>query len=167
MRFSDKHHGDQITIENGNRAHKPNGDDIQLALIDKGYSRDISYTEFILETEPDERGIIIGVSLARDDYGLDEITKFWGYILSDARKVSNDTQKDYGRVCKLGDKIGVLMEFNESNNTLAVSFFVNGENLGVAFEGLEKNVYSPAAVLYYEGTKVKVVEHSNIPEEKQ
>ena len=167
MRFSDKHHGDQITIENGNRAHKPNGDDIQLALIDKGYSRDISYTEFILETEPDERGIIIGVSLARDDYGLDEITKFWGYILSDARKVSNDTQKDYGRVCKLGDKIGVLMEFNESNNTLTVSFFVNGENLGVAFEGLEKNVYYPAAVLYYEGTKVKVVEHSNIPEEKQ
>ena len=47
MRFSDKHHGDQITIENGNRAHKPNGDDIQLASIDKGYSRDISYTEFI------------------------------------------------------------------------------------------------------------------------
>ena len=81
--------------------------------------------------------------------------------------MSNDTQKDYGRVCKLGDKIGVLMEFNESNNTLTVSFFVNGENLGVAFEGLEKNVYYPAVVLYYEGTKVKVVEHSNIPEEKQ
>ena len=51
--------------------------------------------------------------------------------------------------------------------TLTVSFFVNGENLGVAFEGLEKNVYYPAAVVYYEGTKVKVVEHSNIPEEKQ
>ena len=47
---------------------------------------EISHTEFILETEPDERGIIIGVSLARDDYGLDEITKFWGYILSDAVK---------------------------------------------------------------------------------
>ena len=166
MKFSDKHHGDQIAIEHGNIAHKSSGDDLQLALIDKGYYRDVSYTEFILETEPDERGIIIGVSLARDDYGLDEITKFWGYILSDGCKVSNDTQKDYGKVCKLGDKIGVLMEFNENNNTLSVSFFVNGENQGVAFEGLEKNVYFPAAVLYYEGTKVKVVEHSNIPEEK-
>ena len=166
MKFSDKHHGDQIAIEHGNIAHKSSGDDLQLALIDKGYYRDVSYTEFILETEPDERGIIIGVSLARDDYGLDEITKFWGYILSDGCKVSNDTQKDYGKVCKLGDKIGVLMEFNENNNTLSVSFFVNGENQGVAFEGLEKNVYFPSAVLYYEGTKVKVVEHSNIPEEK-
>ena len=166
MKFSDKHHGDQIAIEHGNIAHKSSGDDLQLALIDKGYYRDVSYTEFILETEPDERGIIIGVSLARDDYGLDEITKFWGYILSDGCKVSNDTQKDYGKVCKLGDKIGVLMEFSENNNTLSVSFFVNGENQGVAFEGLEKNVYFPSAVLYYEGTKVKVVEHSNIPEEK-
>ena len=166
MKFSDKHHGDQIAIEHGNIAHKSSGDDLQLALIDKGYYRDVSYTEFILETEPDERGIIIGVSLARDDYGLDEITKFWGYILSDGCKVSNDTQKDYGKVCKLGDKIGVLMEFNENNNTLSVSFFVNGENQGVAFEGLEKNVYFPSAVLYYEGTKGKVVEHSNIPEEK-
>ena len=166
MKFSDKHHGDQIAIEHGNIAHKSSGDDLQLALIDKGYYRDVSYTEFILETEPDERGIIIGVSLARDDYGLDEITKFWGYILSDGCKVSNDTQKDYGKVCKLGDKIGVLRECNENNNTLSVSFFVNGENQGVAFEGLEKNVYFPSAVLYYEGTKVKVVEHSNIPEEK-
>ena len=59
------------------------------------------------------------------------------------------------------------MGSNESDNTWTVSFFVSGENLGVAFEGLEKNVYYPVAVLYYEGTKVKVVEHSNIPEEKQ
>ena len=103
MKFSDKHHGDQISIEHGNIAHKSSGDDLQLALIDKGYYRDVSYTEFILETEPDERGIIIGVSLARDDYGLDEITKFWGYILSDGCKVSNDTQKDFGKVCKFGD----------------------------------------------------------------
>lgn len=167
LKFSDQCHGDQISIECGNVAYKSGGDDLQLALIDKGYNRDSSYTEFVLETEPDQKGIIIGVSLAREDYYLNDITRFWGYILSDANKIANDTQKEYGKICKLGDKIGVLLEFNETNNTLNISFFVNGENLGLAFEGLPKDTYYPAAVLYYEGTKVKVMEHSILPEEKK
>lgn len=167
LKFSERYHGDQISIECGNVAYKSCGDDLQLALIDKGYNKDSSYTEFVLETEPDQKGIIIGVSLAREDYYLNDITKFWGYILSDANKIANDTQKEYGKICKLGDKIGVLMEFNEANNNLNVSFFVNGENLGVAFEGLPNDTYYPAAVLYYEGTKVRVIEHSILPEEKK
>lgn len=67
------------------------GDEIQLALSDKGYNRDTSYTKFILETEPDEKGIIIGVSLPREDYNLIDVTRFWGYVLSDANRLSNDT----------------------------------------------------------------------------
>lgn len=38
--------------------------------------------------------------------------------------------------------------------------------MGVAFEGLQKDTYYPSAALSFEGTKVKIVEHSNIPEEK-
>ena len=62
-KFAEKNHGNGITIESGNIAHKTMGDKIQLALSDKGYNRDTSYTEFILETEPYDKSIIIGVSL--------------------------------------------------------------------------------------------------------
>ena len=68
------------------------GDEIQLALSDKGYNRDISYTEFILETEPYDKSIIIGVSLSREDYNMNDVSNFWGYVLSDANKISSDTK---------------------------------------------------------------------------
>ena len=100
-KFADKNHGNGITIESGNIAHKTMGDEVQLAFADKGYNRDTSYTEFILETEPYEKSIIIGVSLSREDYNINDITKFWGYVLSDANKISNDTQKEYGKICRL------------------------------------------------------------------
>lgn len=98
---------------------------------------------------------------------MNDVTNFWGYVLSDANKISSDTQKEYGKICKLGDKIGVLLKFNDTNNTVNISFFVNGENMGIAFEGLHKDTYYPSAALSFEGTKVKIVEHSNIPEEKK
>ena len=164
IHFNEFSHGNQITIENNIYANKSYGDDAQIALIDKGFNYGISYTEFILETEPDERSIIIGISIKRKDYFLNEMNNFWGFILSDAKKISNDTQKDYGKICQINDIIGVLLSFND-NNTLNVSFFVNGENQGIAFENLPNDLYFPCVVLLYEGARVKVIEHSNIPEE--
>ncbi len=73
------------------------------------------------------------------------------------RKVySNDNNEndDYGDVSKIGDKIGLLLEFNEVG--LDVSYFLNGMNMGIAFSGLPKNTYFPCVVMLYEGTKVKV-----------
>ena len=164
IHFSEIYHGNQITIENNIYANKSYGDDAQIALIDKGYNYGISFTEFILETEPDERSIVIGISLKRNDYFLNEMNNFWGFVLSDAKKISNDTQKDYGKICQINDKIGVLLSFND-NNTLNVSFYVNDENQGIAFEHLPNDIYYPCAVLLYEGAKIKVIEHSNIPDE--
>ena len=164
IHFNEISHGNQITIENNIYANKSYGDDAQIALIDKGFNYGISYTEFILETEPDERSIIIGISIKRKDYFLNEMNNFWGFILSDAKKISNDTQKDYGKICQINDIIGVLLSFND-NNTLNVSFFVNGENQGIAFENLPNDLYFPCVVLLYEGARVKVIEYSNIPEE--
>ena len=164
IHFSEVFHGNQITIENNIYANKSYGDDAQIALIDKGYNYGISFTEFILETEPDERSIVIGISLKRNDYFLNEMNNFWGFVLSDAKKISNDTQKDYGKICQINDKIGVLLSFND-NNTLNVSFYVNDENQGIAFEHLPNDIYYPCAVLLYEGARIKVIEHSNIPDE--
>ena len=164
IHFNETSHGNQITIENNIYANKSYGDDAQIALIDKGFNYGISYTEFLLETEPDERSIVIGISIKRKDYFLNEMNNFWGFVLSDAKKISNDIQKDYGKICQINDIIGVLLSFND-NNTLNVSFFVNGENQGIAFENLPNDLYFPCVVLLYEGARVKVIEYSNIPEE--
>ncbi len=50
-----------------------------------------------------------------------------GFVLIDTKKIYNDTQKDYGKICQINDKIGVFLSFND-NNTLNVSFYVNDNN---------------------------------------
>ena len=164
IHFNEFSHGNQITIENNIYANKSYGDDAQIALIDKGFNYGISYIEFILETEPDERSIVIGISIKRKDYFLNEMNNFWGFVLSDAKKISNDIQKDYGKICQINDIIGVLLSFND-NNLLNVSFYVNDECQGIAFENLPNDLYYPCVVLLYEGARIKVIEHSNIPQE--
>ena len=52
---------------------------------------------------------------------MNDVSNFWGYVLSDANKISSDKQKEYGKICKLGDKIGVLLKFNDTNNTVNIS----------------------------------------------
>jgi hypothetical protein len=54
----------------------------------------------------------------------------------------------------MGDKIGMLLEFNEDG--MDVSFFLNGIDLGIAFQKLLKNKYFACVVMLYEGTKVKL-----------
>jgi len=166
IHFSEINHGNQIIIENNIYANKIYGEDEQIALINKGYNNGISYTEFILETEPDEKSIIIGVCLKRsnNNYYLNNMNNFWGYILSDAKKICMDYCKDYGKICKIYDKIGILLEFNYENKC-NISFYVNGENQGLAFENLDNNIYFPCVVLLYEEARVKVVEYSKIPED--
>lgn len=82
--FSEYHHGPGILLESNNtRAHKQTGDEHQYALINKGFSSGRWYFEFLLETEPDEQNIIVGVSLARKDYYYTTDCKnFWGFVPS-------------------------------------------------------------------------------------
>ena len=166
IRFHDTYHGSQIAYEDdGIGIRKIYGEDVEIALVDKAVSHDSFFAEFLLETEPDERGILIGISLSRHDYYVDDYTGFWGLILSDAKLVSSNEQRNYGKTFKIGDKVGISIVFNEKNK-VDVEFYQNGVSLGVAFENLEKNVYYPAVILYYEGTRVKIVDNSLKPEMK-
>ena len=62
-------------------------------------------------------------------------------------------------MCKINDKVGILMEFNDSG--LDITFFVNKVNMGVAFKNLPIDHYFPCVVLYFDGSKVKL--ESSIP----
>jgi hypothetical protein len=77
------------------------------------------------------------------------------------QKDGKNEDLDYGAVCKMGDRIGMLLEFN--NDGLDVSFFLNGADLGVAFSKLKKNKYIPCVVMLYEGTKVKISNDISFP----
>lgn len=161
--FSEENHGDQITLDSPFIINKSYGDDIQIALTKKGCSHGKMYTEFFLDSEPDERNIIIGVSTKRTDFNLGTVTDFWGYILSEGKKISNSNQNNYGIVCKMEDVIGVLISFDETKKG-KITFYVNGECMGDAFEGMEKLTYYPSVILNFEGTRVKLIENPTLPD---
>jgi len=71
-------------------------------------------------------------------------------------------QTEYGDFSKMGDKIGILMEFNEKG--LDVSFFINKIDMGIAFRSLPPNTYYPCVLLYYDGAKVKVMNRVPLPD---
>lgn len=165
IKFSNELRGNQIVLENNyTTINKIYGDDAQLAFVDKSYNNKTLYTEFILDTEPDDRNIIIGVCPKTDDFYFEDCLNFWGYILSDAKKIIGSETYNYGKVCKCGDTVGVLLQFKKIDQGPVVSFFVNGENQGVAFDAMPPNVYYPAVSVYYEGTMIRVIENSLIPE---
>ncbi len=85
LNFSETARGPGISLENNNStAFKQNGDEHQYALTDCGYSSGTHYIEFTLETEQDEKNIIIGLTQARNDYYFHSDCKnFWGYIPSE------------------------------------------------------------------------------------
>lgn len=85
LNFSEVQHGPGISIRNScSTAYKLNGDEHQYAIANKGYSSGLHYCEFILETEPVERNIMIGVTLQINDYYFSDDSKnFWGYIPSE------------------------------------------------------------------------------------
>ena len=93
--------------------------------------------------------------------------KFRLFLFS-CKKIYNENGSvqnvDYGDICKMGDKVGILLEF--TGKGLDVSFFINKLNLGVAFRGLPLNTYYPCVLLYYDGAKVKVTNRVPLPENK-
>lgn len=85
LNFSEHQHGPGILIENNlSTAYKQTGEEHQYALTDKGYSCGTNYIEFTLETEPDEKNIIIGVTHSRSDYYFNsDCRNFWGFVPSE------------------------------------------------------------------------------------
>lgn len=76
-------------------------------------------------------------------------------------KNGTTTYSDYGNGCKMGDVIGILMDFKESG--LDVSFFVNKVHFGIAFKSLPKDFYYPCALICYDNCKVKINNQVKIP----
>ena len=88
------------------------------------------------------------------------------FLIFSCKKIYNENGTsqniDYGDICKMGDKVGMLLEFNSTG--LDVSFFINKLDLGIAFKGLPHNIYHPCVVLYYDGAKVKVTNRVPLPD---
>ncbi len=68
---------------------------------------------------------------------------------------------NYGKNCKMGDVIGILMDFKDTG--LEVSFFVNKVCFGVAFKSLPLDSYYPCALICYDNCKVKINNQVKIP----
>jgi hypothetical protein len=170
LSFSDIYKGHLIYLDSKNKAAlKQGGDEPQFVLADHGYSCGKNYCEFILETEPYERSVIIGVTLKRSEYSLSssDIKGFWGYVLSDGKKVQNSTSNklemiEYGDITKIGDRIGIMIEYNASG--VDISFFVNKINLGIAFKSLPAATYFPCAVLGFDGTRIRITNKVSFPD---
>lgn len=71
---------------------------------------------------------------------------FFNSFFFSAKKVGPDgAPADYGYSAKVGDIIGVLLEFRASEGTL--SFYRNGARCGVAFSGLNGTFYPIVSLL--------------------
>jgi len=168
--FSETNKSINVFLESkGKVAYKLGDDEIQLVLSDKFYSFGKKYIEFILETEPYESSIVIGLSLKRGDYNLfpNDPLNFWGFILSECKRICyNQSNKfdsaKYGELTKCRDRVGILLDFK--NNSLDVSYFINKINMGIAFKGLPIKQYYIAVGLRYDGTRVKIVNNVGFPD---
>jgi hypothetical protein len=170
INFSDLHKGHLIYLDNNNRTStKQGGDEHQIVLTEQGYSIGKNYCEVILDTEPYERSVIVGVSLKRNDFNLNpnDVKGFWGFVLSDCKKVTNNAQgkvelTEYGDVCKMGDRVGILVEF--TGQGVDISFYINKINMGVAFKSLPQNTYYPGVALGFDSTKVRITNKVGYPD---
>jgi hypothetical protein len=171
LNFSEITKGHLIWLENRNRtAVKQGGDEPQMVMTEQGYSCGKNYFEFLLETEAIERSVIIGLSLKRTEYtniNVNEIKNFFGYILSECKKVSTNASGkvelvEYGDITKIGDRIGIMTEFTPTG--VDVSFWINKVNMGVAFKNLPTATYYPALILGYDGTRVRVTNKVGFPD---
>jgi len=72
-------------LQNNKLALKEYGDNHVFAMADNSFSSGRHYVEFSLESEPDQKNIIVGISLARTNmnFTLSDTKNFWGYILSE------------------------------------------------------------------------------------
>ena len=113
------------------------------------------YWEIKIEKFVELDDIIIGVSLKGIDINQRpfDTGKFWGWICTGGRKLFPSSPggpaqaREYGGCAKIGDTIGVLLEFKGSLGYL--SFLKNGTPLGVCFNNLPVGNYLPTACLYY------------------
>jgi hypothetical protein len=162
--------GQNIFLEHNNStAFKQGSDDIQLALTDHCFKFGRHYIEFLFETEPAERSIILGITPYRNDFSLNLVSPkgFWGFIPSDVLKIGYDEKgqlqrSEYGSECKIFDSVGILLEFNQKS--VELSFYINKINMGVAFKNLPLQNYYPCVGLGFDSSRVRILNEVEFPD---
>lgn len=167
--FSEQQMGANVFLEGNSTAYKMGSDDPQMILADQGFKTGRNYCEFIFETEPAERSIVIGICLTRSEFyfNFSDPKGFWGFIPSECKKIGYNEKgvlekKEYGSVCKIGDHVGILMEFTVKGMNLTI--FVNKVNLGIAFSNLPLQTYYPCAILGFDSSKIHMQHQSYFPD---
>ena len=171
LTFSPTVKGKSIQLSQLNKtALKTVTDEKQYALANCGYMSGRHYFEINLLTEPMIRSIVIGFSHVQDiNSSSVVIQKLYGFILSDKKKVTikfgknhREDTEDYGEICTINDKIGVL--FESKNDGIYISFYRNKKNLGVAFSKLpNSNKYYPTVEMGLCGSKVQINNDIDFP----
>ena len=172
LTFSSSMKGKSIELSQGYKtAFKTTTDDPQYVLGNNGYSLGRHYFEINLLTDPMIRSVVVGFSIKRDDKNLFsvDINKFYGFILSDMKKTTinmrdgGENMEDYGEVCNINDKIGVL--FDCKYDGVYISFYRNKKNLGIAFEKLPNNfLYFPTVEMGLCGSKIQINNALDFPD---
>ena len=172
LSFSNIVKGKYIQLSQMNKtALKVVTDEKQYIMGTYGYISGKHYFEVTLLTEPMIRSIVVGLSHINDtNINMVLIQKLYGYILSDMKKTNitfskneKEEMNDYGEVCTINDKIGVL--FESRNDGVYISFYRNKKNLGLAFEKLPNNkFYYPAIELGLCGSKVQITIDIDFPD---
>ena len=143
----------------------------QYVLGNIGYSTGRHYFEIKLLTDPMIRSVVVGYSVKKDENNLysTEMKTFYGFILSDMKKMKvsfpggEEKSDDYGEVCNINDKIGVL--FDSKNDGIYISFYRNKKNLGIAFEKLPTNLkYFPTFEMGLCGSKIQLNNNLDFPD---
>jgi len=167
--FSEYHIGANVFLENNNStAMKVGSDDHQIIMCDQGFKTGRHYVEFSFLTEPVEKSIVIGVCLSRSDFfiNMKDPKGLWGFIPSEGSKIGPNKEHlekfVYGETCKIGDNVGILLEFEDKG--LQLTLFINKKSMGVAFSGLSLDTtYFPCAILGLDSSKVYLNPQSCLP----
>mmetsp|Transcript_43391 Transcript_43391/g.51032 ORF Transcript_43391/g.51032 Transcript_43391/m.51032 type:complete len:182 (+) Transcript_43391:1-546(+) len=130
-------------------ANKKHETDHETVLANIGFDSGQHYWEISIDTFVDIEDIYIGV--AKKNVGLytraTDTGCFWGWMCTGDRKFESSPNGNhlstFGGMCKIGDIIGVLLEF--TNGIGSLFFYKNKMFVGRAFDNLPKGTYYPAA----------------------
>ena len=156
-----------IELENKKKtAIKYDIDDAEFCLSEPGIQYGKRYIEFILESEPFEKNIMIGISLYRNNFRFNESKDFYGLILSEKQKVYNLNGKmkteTFDINTKVGDKIGLLLELSFKERIL--TYYINKTFVGIAFRNLPHEKFYACVCLGFPGTKIKIDSKIDFPD---
>lgn len=95
---------------------------------------------------------------------------FWGWLCNANYKIGpspdgshgHQQPKEYGGYCAMGDKIGVLLEFNSEDQSCTLSFYRNGTFVEKAFD-MPPASYYPAVCIVTGDAMVTLNPNVKIP----